>query len=74
MRYTVDTGSAGKRLDAYLGEITDLSRSAAAKLIESGAVTVGGKKVEKKYQVKEVETDIICDRCGRRMVTSYTDR
>ena len=53
MRYTVDTGSAGKRLDAYLGEITDLSRSAAAKLIESGAVTVGGKKVEKKYQVKE---------------------
>ncbi len=53
MRYTVDSTSAGKRLDAYLGEITDLSRSAAAKLIESGAVTVSGKRVEKKYQVKE---------------------
>ncbi|MBQ7343268.1 MAG: RluA family pseudouridine synthase [Clostridia bacterium] len=53
MRYTVDNISAGKRLDAYLGEITDLSRSAAAKLIESGAVTVSGKRVEKKYQVKE---------------------
>lgn len=53
MRYTVDSASAGKRLDAYLAEITDLSRSAAAKLIESGAVTVGGKRIEKKYQVKE---------------------
>ena len=53
MRYTVEDGSAGKRLDAYLAEITDLSRSAAAKLIESGAVTIGGKRIEKKYQVKE---------------------
>jgi 23S rRNA pseudouridine1911/1915/1917 synthase len=53
MRYTVESGSQGKRIDAYLAEVTDLSRSAAAKLIESGAVTIGGKKTEKKYQVKE---------------------
>ena len=52
MMYKVEAQDAGKRLDAYLAEKTDLSRSAAAKLIESGAVTVNGKKTEKKYQVK----------------------
>ena len=46
MTYTVSAESVGKRLDAYLGE-------AAAKLIESGEVTVNGKKAEKKYSVKE---------------------
>ena len=53
MTYTVKKEDAGKRLDNYLSEIADLSRSAAAKLIESGAATVGGKTVEKKYSVKE---------------------
>ncbi len=53
MKYTVEEQHARKRLDAYLAENTDLSRSAAAKLIESGAVTVNGEKSEKKYQVKE---------------------
>ena len=53
MKYTVEAQDAGKRLDAYLAENTDLSRSAAAKLIESGAVTVNGKKTEKKYLIKE---------------------
>ena len=52
MRYTVDSKDSGKRLDAYLAEASDLSRSAAAKLIESGDVTVNGKCSEKKYQVK----------------------
>ena len=52
MTYTVKTEDAGKRLDAYLAEVADVSRSAAAKLIESGAVTVSGKTSEKKYQVK----------------------
>ena len=51
--YTVNTENAGKRLDSYLAETSDLSRSAAAKLIESGAVTVNGKRAEKKYSVKE---------------------
>ena len=53
MTYTVSTTDAGKRLDAYLAEVADTSRSAAAKLIESGDVTVGGRTVEKKYQVKD---------------------
>ena len=53
MKYTVEAQDAGKRLDAFLAENTDLSRSAAAKLIESSAVTVNGKKTEKKYLIKE---------------------
>lgn len=52
MTYTVSDLDAGKRLDAYLAEVADMSRSAAAKLIESGEVTVGGKKTEKKHQLK----------------------
>ena len=53
MTYTVKKEDVGKRLDAYLAEMADISRSAAAKLIESGSVTVLGKTVEKKHQVKE---------------------
>ena len=53
MTYTVTKEDAGKRLDSYLSEVADISRSAAAKLIESGAATVGGKTAEKKYSVKE---------------------
>ena len=55
MRYSVEPKDAGKRLDAYLAEYTELSRSASAKLIESGAVTVNEKKVEKKYQLKDCD-------------------
>ena len=61
MIYTVKPEDAGKRLDAYLAEFADISRSAAAKLIESGDVTVSGKKSEKKYQLKandEIELTI----------------
>ena len=53
MTYTVKKEDAGKRLDSYLSEVADLSRSAAAKLIEAGAATVNGKTSEKKYSVKE---------------------
>lgn len=53
MTYTVKSEDKGKRLDAYVAEAAELSRSAAAKLIESGDVTVNGKKSEKKYPVKE---------------------
>ena len=53
MTYTVKKEDAGKRLDSYLSEAADLSRSAAAKLIESGAATVNSKASEKKYSVKE---------------------
>ena len=45
-------GDEGKRLDAYLAEKTDLSRSAAAKLIESGDVKVKGQPVSKRYALR----------------------
>ena len=49
----------GKRLDAYIGEVTDLSRSYAQNLIEDGLVSVSGKKVAKKYKIKAGETIMI---------------
>ena len=52
MIYTVGTDDAGKRLDSYIADITELSRSAAARLIESKAITVNGVPSEKKYQIK----------------------
>ena len=53
MIFTVGKEDAGKRLDAFLAEKTELSRSAAARLAESGAVTVCGIKREKKHPLKE---------------------
>ena len=53
MTFTVSREDAGKRLDAFLAEKTELSRSAAARLAESGAVTVCGIKREKKHPLKE---------------------
>ena len=52
MIYTVEPKDAGKRLDAYVAECLDVSRSAAAKLISSECVSVNGRACEKKYQVK----------------------
>lgn len=49
----------GKRLDAYIGEVTDLSRSYAQNLIEDGLVSVSGKKVAKKYKIMAGETIMI---------------
>ena len=52
MIFTVEKEDAGKRLDAFLAEKTELSRSAAARLAESGAVTVCGIQREKKHPLK----------------------
>ena len=52
MIYTVNESDAGKRIDALVAECTQLSRSAAARLIESGSITLCGAPVNKKYQVK----------------------
>lgn len=41
-----------KRLDAYIAENTELSRSRATKLIEEGLVTVDGKLASKKTSLK----------------------
>lgn len=52
MRYTVKDTDIGKRLDAVAAEAADITRSAAARLIEEGAILVGGKAQPKKYSVR----------------------
>ena len=49
---TVAAEEAGARLDAYLAAATELTRSAAVRLIEDGQVTVNGKTPNKKEKVK----------------------
>ena len=44
------------RIDAYIAESSELSRSAAAKLIESGEILVNGRPVQKKYLPHENDT------------------
>ena len=56
---TPSEADKGKRLDAYIGEVTDLSRSYAQNLIEDGLVSVSGRKVAKKYKIKAGETIMI---------------
>ncbi len=56
MIYTVKSEDVGKRLDAYVAERADISRSVAAKLISTECVTVNGKACEKKHLVKEGDT------------------
>ncbi len=53
MIFTIDYSDEGKRLDAYIAEVTSLSRSGAVKLIESGDITVFGAPVSKKYLLRE---------------------
>lgn len=52
MIYTALDSDKGKRLDALCAEVAEITRSAAARLIEEGNVTVGGKTEPKKYTVK----------------------
>ncbi len=52
MKITVDETFAGERIDAFLARsLQDLSRSAAQKLIDSGAVTVNGRPVKKNHRM-----------------------
>ena len=48
MEYTVNECDAGKRLDVFVAENADISRSAAAKWIADAAVMVNGKPADKK--------------------------
>lgn len=52
MIYVAGDVDKGKRLDAFLSDAADISRSAVAKLIDNGLVTVNGKAQPKKYTVK----------------------
>ena len=52
MSLEVSDGDSGERIDKFVTSGADISRSLAAKLIESGAVTVGGKSVGKNYKLR----------------------
>jgi len=49
--FGAQTEDAGTRLDQFTATNADLTRSAAARLIEDGAVTVNGKTAVKNYKV-----------------------
>ena len=53
---TVSPEEAGQRLDAYLASVTELTRSAAVRLIEEELVTVNGTSPNKKEKVKAGDT------------------
>ena len=64
MIYPVSETDAGKRLDAFAAEAAGITRSAAARLIEEGAITVSGKAQPKKYAVRPCdEVEIILPEC-----------
>ena len=48
LKLTVNDSYIGVRADAYISAVTDLSRTAAARLCEEGQVTIGGKPIGKK--------------------------
>jgi len=52
----VEDGDVGKRLDAYVADVTELTRSAATRLIESGDVTVRQKAEAKNYRLRAGDT------------------
>ena len=55
----VDKEDAGKRIDAYIAEKTELTRSAASRLIENGDVTLetqNGKAPTKNYKLRVSDT------------------
>lgn len=49
-------GDVGKRIDAYVSDNTELTRSAAAKLLEGGDITVNGREVAKNYKLRAGDT------------------
>ncbi len=60
MQFLCEETFAGSRLDVFLSEQADLTRSAAQKLIENGDVTVCGKQVNKNYKLRlRDEVDVV---------------
>ncbi|MBQ9131179.1 MAG: RluA family pseudouridine synthase [Clostridia bacterium] len=57
---TAAEADVGKRLDAFASEGTDMTRSAVARLIENGDVTVNGKTVAKNYRLRSGDAVEIC--------------
>ena len=49
---TAESFDVGKRVDAFIAEKTQLTRSAAARLIENGNVLLGRKEIAKNYKLR----------------------
>ena len=58
MNFEIEATENGKRIDSYLAEELDLSRSKVQKLIKQELVTVNGKVVSNNYNVKLGDTII----------------
>ncbi|MBR2722499.1 MAG: RluA family pseudouridine synthase [Clostridia bacterium] len=56
LSFSADEGQAGTRLDAFVSDMTELTRSACARLIEGGFVTVCGKPAAKNYRLRAGDT------------------
>lgn len=54
-KFTAEKEDTGARLDIFLSEKADITRSNAQKLIEDMCVTVNGTSVTKKYKLKETD-------------------
>lgn len=54
-KITVTNTDSGKRLDVFVSERFDVTRSGAQKLLEEGCVTVNGDVANKKYKLKEAD-------------------
>ena len=52
---SVPDESVGDRLDKFVSEQEDISRSAAAKLIEDGCITVCSKQINKNYKLRRAD-------------------
>ena len=52
MRLVAEVKDAGTRLDAFVSATGELTRSAAARLIEEGSITVAGRPVAKNYKLR----------------------
>lgn len=55
----IEIKDVGARLDVYVAERESITRSASAKLIENGNVTVNGKESAKNYRLREGDEVII---------------
>ena len=50
--YIVNKDEAGVRIDKYICEKAEISRSLCKDCFEKGLITVGGKTVKQSYQIK----------------------
>jgi len=53
MEIIVRAGESGKRIDSYIAERSEMTRSAVVNLLEKGNITINGLSVGKNYKTKE---------------------